>query len=373
MGSDKGRALVIGGAGLIGSHLVDLLIEKGYDVTLLDNLEEQTHRQGRPPWLNREARFIEGDVRNESHLSEALEGARFVFHQAAFVGFTENISKYIDTNAIGTARIFELLESGRFKVEKVVVASSQAVYGEGAYECADDGPQYPLERSFEQMKKRRWESLCPRCGKDLLPALTSEEKRRDGYTAYALSKEFEERIALSCGKKLGIPVVALRYAVTYGPRQSVFNPYTGVASIFSTRLLNHLPPLIYEDGRQTRDFIFVGDVARANLFVMENELANHQVFNVSTGKPTAVTELARTLASIYGESIEPEISAQFRWGDVRHILLDPGRLTRLGFTASTSVKDGLTRFAEWIKTQGKIEEYFTRAHDQLKRKRVVYG
>jgi len=373
MSSSKGRALVTGGAGLVGSHLVDLLIEKGYEVTLLDNLESETHPQGRPRWINAQADFVQGDVRNISDLTRALKGVRLVFHQAAFGGFTEEASKYIEVNVSGTAKIFEVLSKGKFKVEKVVVASSQAVYGEGAYECTRDGEAFPLLRSFKQLEKRQWEPLCPKCGRSLKPILTCEEKRRDATTSYALSKEFEERLALSQGEKLGIPVVALRYGVTYGPRQSVFNPYTGVVSIFSTRLLNGLPPLVYEDGKQTRDLIYVEDVAKANLFVMQTEEANGRVFNVGTGKATPISELARTLASLYKKSIEPEISSQFRPGDVRHILLDSSKLRRLGFVANTSLKQGLQHFAEWIKSQGRIDEYFTQAHQTLKEKRVVYG
>ena len=194
---------------------------------------------------------------------------------------------------------------------------------------------------------------------------------REGESPYALSKECEERLALFYGKKLGIPVVALRYGVTYGPRQSRFNPYTGVVSIFSTRLLNHLPPFIYEDGEQTRDFVYVEDVAKANLFVMENPSADGQAFNVGTGRPTKIAQLARTLASILGKEIEPEISKKFRWGDVRHLILDPSRLAKLGFTASTSLEVGLSHFTHWLKTQGPVEEYFSQAYERLKENRIV--
>lgn len=367
------HALVTGGAGLIGSHLVDLLIEKGYEVTILDNLEPQTHPQGKPPWLHPKARFIPGDVRSDSDLRKALPGVRFIFHQAAFGGFTEQVSKYVDVNVNGTARIFEVLAEGKFPVEKIVVASSQAVYGEGTYECEKDGEQYPSMRSFDQLQKKRWEAECPQCRRELKPQITSEEKLRDAETPYALSKEFEERLALAHGKRLGIPVVALRYGVTYGPRQSIFNPYTGVVSIFSTRLLNGLPPLVYEDGAQSRDFIYVGDVARANLFVMENENVQDQVLNVGTGKATSVAQLARTLASLYGMEIAPQIPGQFRRGDVRHILLSPSKLDQLGFRPTTSLEEGLKAFAEWMSSQGKVQEYFTQAYQNLKKNRVVLG
>lgn len=373
MSFGKGRALVTGGAGLIGSHLVDLLIEKGYEVTILDNLEGQTHLKGCPAWVNRQAHFIHGDVRNDTDLLEALRGVNFVFHQAAFGGFTEQTSKYVDTNVNGTARIFEVIERERLTIQKVVVASSQAVYGEGAYQCKQDGIQFPSVRSSLRLERKLWGVLCPKCGAGLSASLTPEEKSAAGHTPYALSKEFEERLALSCGERLGIPVVALRYAVTYGPRQSLFNPYTGVVSIFSTRLLNELAPLVYEDGDQTRDFVYVEDVARANLFVMEDERADGQVFNVATGSPVTIKELARMLASLYGKSIEPDIPGEFRHGDVRHIVLDPAKLKRWGFFTTTPLRKGLDQFVEWIKEQGPIEEYFTHAYQNLKRRRIIAG
>ena len=367
----KGHALVTGGAGLIGSHLVDLLIEKGCKVTILDNLEPQTHPRARPSWVNPEAHFIQGDVRNDSDLERALQEVRFVFHLAAFGGFTAEFSKYFDANSTGTARLFDQIATGKYPVEKVVVASSQAVYGEGAYTCGRDGLQFPGMRPLAQLQKRQWEPLCPRCGEVLKSCLTSEEKPTDSQTAYALSKEFEEKLTLIRGKQLKIPVVALRYGVTYGPRQSLFNPYTGVVSIFSTQLLNDLAPLVYEDGRQTRDFIYVGDVARATLFVMENEESNFQVFNVGTGQATPVAVLAETLGSIYGKPLPPKIPGEFRWGDVRHILLNPAKLETLGFRALTSLREGLSLFADWIRKQGRIEEYFTQAYRHLKEHRII--
>ena len=367
------RALVTGGAGLIGSHLVDLLIEKGYEVTILDNLEPQTHPNGCPAWVNPHARFIQGDVRDESDLTKALQGVQFIFHQAAFGGFTEHTSKYIDVNVIGASRIFEVIAAQNLTIEKIVVASSQAVYGEGAYTCPKDGYVVPGERSLTQLKKKQWELICPKCQAALSSVATQEDKLREGATPYALSKEFEERLSLAKGKQLGIPVVALRYGVTYGPRQSIFNPYTGVASIFSTRILNGLPPVIYEDGKQTRDFIYVGDVSKANLLAMEKDQANGQVFNVSTGKPATILQFANTLAKIYGKLVEPLLPGEFRLGDVRHLLLDPTKLNQLGCVAQTSLQEGLEQYARWILSQENVKEFFTEAYQNLKRSGIVVG
>lgn len=362
-----------GGAGFIGSHLADLLLARGYEVTILDNLEPPTHLRGKPPWLNPEAEFIPGDVRNESDLRHSLEGVRFVFHLAAFGGFTPESTKYFDVNTLGTARLFQEIASGPHSIEKVVVASSQAVYGEGAYHCRRDGAIFPGPRPPSRLQEKRWELSCPECGENLQASLTPEAKPRGAETPYALSKEFEERLALACGNEMGIPVAALRYGVTYGPRQSIFNPYTGVVSIFSTQILNDLAPVVYEDGEQTRDFVYVKDVAEASLFVMENQKAGHPIFNVGTGRATTLRALARELARIFGKRIEPKIPGEFRLGDVRHIVLDPGKLRQIGFEAATPLSEGLKFFAEWMRAQGPVEEYFTEAHAQLRSSGIVYG
>ncbi|MBI4550167.1 MAG: NAD-dependent epimerase/dehydratase family protein [Candidatus Omnitrophica bacterium] len=369
MAASRSKVLVTGGAGLIGSHIVDLLFGKGYPVVILDNLNPQTHPAGKPDWVHHEAEFIQGDVRNERDVAKSLEGVRYVVHQAAFGGFTEAVSEYFDVNVNGTARIFEVIRSRRLPVEKIVVASSQAVYAEGAYECPKDGPQFPAPRT--RAEEGNWEVPCPRCAGPLRPLPTPETKPLAGETPYALSKEFEERFSLAAGRDLGIPVAALRYAVTYGPRQSLFNPYTGVVSIFSTRIQNQLPPHLYEDGRQTRDFVYVEDVARANLLALEHSGIRDAAFNVGTGRSTSVGDLASNLAVIYGKKISPEFSGDFRTGDVRHIVLDPGKIRSFGFEPKVSLEGGLRRVAEWIASQGEIKEYFGEAYKRLREKRII--
>lgn len=369
MPAAKGRVLVTGGAGLIGSHIADLLLEKGYPVTLLDNLNPQTHPSGKPRWVNPAAEFLRGDVRCEEDVVKALRDVRYVVHQAAFGGFTEAVSEYFDVNVNGTARIFEVIRSRRLPVEKILVASSQAIYAEGAYRCPKDGLQYPPPRV--NAAAGRWDIPCPVCAGPLEPVPTSESKPLAGETPYALSKEFEERFSLAAGRDMGIPVVALRYGVTYGPRQSVFNPYTGVVSIFSTRILNNLAPYLYEDGRQTRDFVFVEDVARANLLALEGPQIADVALNVGTGRPTAVGDLAADLAAVYGKKIAPEISGDFRSGDVRHIVLNPGKIKAFGFEPRVTLKEGLSRVAAWIASQGEIKEYFTEAYKRLRENRMI--
>ena len=251
------------------------------------------------------------------------------------------------------------------------MASSQAVYNEGAYICSVHGIQYPPPRNLDELKLREWELKCPQCRKNMLPILTNEEKPTQGESISALSKLFEELLSLSLGKQLNIPVVALRYAVTYGPRQSLYNPYTGVVSIFSTRILNNLGPVIYEDGLQTRDFIYVSDIARANLFVMENEKTNFQSFNVGTGKATTALELVKVLCKAYRINVAPVLHSEFRPQDVRHFVHDSSKLQSLGFKPLVSLEEGITLTTEWIKKQENIPESFSNAEQVLKKQGIV--
>lgn len=367
------HALVTGGAGLIGSHLVDTLLKKGYEITILDNLEPQTHPFGKPDWIPSVARFIEGDTRDASAWRQALEGVDVIFHQAAFGGFAPEISYYLDANATGTALMLEVIAQHNFPIQKIVAASSQAIYGEGSYECAQHGTQYPQPRPLAQFEQGEWELKCPLCGKTMQPLRIREDKPYDGKTPYAISKFATERLILNSGKQLSIPSVALRYSVTYGPRQSIYNPYTGVVSIFSTRILNDMAPVIYEDGQQTRDFTFVEDIASANIFCMENEACNWQAFNAGRGDRVTVERLVRTLLKLYNrEGLEPvQDGTMYRPGDARHMVPNPGALEALGWQAQISIEEGLRRYTEWIAEQGDVKEYFSEAQERLKKLQVV--
>lgn len=363
-------ALVTGGAGLIGSHLVDLLLEEGYGVKILDLLHPDVHPAGPPAWVPRQAEMIVGDVRDQRIWPEALQGVDVVFHQAAFGGFTEGVEAYFDTNTMGTAQLFDALAKSRSSVRKVVVASSQAVYGEGRCYCPRDGSLTGLSRREQDLSCAIWEPLCPYCREPPLPIRTDEDSPVRGTTPYALSKYLEERLSVGLGKHLDIPVVALRYGVTYGPRQSVFNPYTGVMAIFSTRIVNDLPPVIYEDGKQQRDFIFVKDVARANLFVAESS-AQQGVFNVGTGRGVTMLHLAECMISMFGCDLDPLVTGEYRVGDVRHIVLAAELLETLGFRPQYSLEEGLEESIAWIRGQGRLEERFGRAADRLRSAGVI--
>ncbi len=363
------KALVTGGAGLIGSHIVDMLIDEGHQVVVLDNLARPTHLKGRPDWIHPRADFRQGDVRNRDDLDEALEEVDWVFHQAADGGFTNAISHYFTNNSLPTATLFELIRD-KHQVQKVVTASSQAVYGEGKYACVEHGVSYPEPRPVGQMARQAWEMCCPVCGNPM-SGVPIDESHVNPLTPYALSKYMNEILALNLGKLYGIPTVALRYSLTYGPRQSLTNAYTGVTSIFSTRILAGKPPVIYEDGMQTRDFVFVEDVARANLLVMERDEADYRVFNVGTGVATSMLEFARLLNETYERDIEPALHGEFRPGDFRHLTTDGRQLRALGWTPRVPLAEGLRRYAVWINGYGTVEEYFSEAERQLKLTQVI--
>jgi len=363
--------LVTGGAGLIGSHIVDLLLEQGERVRILDSLEPQTHPGGRPSWIPADAEFVEGDVRDPDVLARVLRDVEDVYHQAAFGGFTTEISTYYDANATGTARIFEVIAERGLDVRKIVAASSQAIYGEGIYDCPAHGSVQPGMRRVDRLAARVWNPGCPQCGEDVTPTLTPEQARWNGETPYAVSKLAEERTVIGLGKRLGIPTVALRYAVTFGPRQSVFNPYTGVVSIFSTLLLNGMAPVVFEDGLQTRDFIFVEDIARANLLVMREERADGCVFNVGRGEPVTVLQLIGSLCTAYGLEAAYALSGEFRPGDVRHLVHDAAAIRALGWLPTVSLDEGLSRAAGWIREQGELAEYFSDALELSRARGVV--
>src|SRR6201982_1870414 len=322
LSSQKERALVTGGAGLIGSHVVDLLQAEGWGVRILDNLEPQTHRDGKPPWLEsavqKGAEFLAGDMRDREVLEAALNGIDVVFHQAAYGGYMPEISKYVAVNSFGTAQLLEIIREKKLAVRKVVVASSQVVYPEGAGECPQHRVVFPGLRPVEQLRRGDFSVRCPICQSPTKSVPTPESAPLGGDTVYAITKVDQEKLVLTWGRQVGIPTVALRYSCTFGPRQSIFNPYTGVIAIFCTRLLNNLPPVIYEDGEQTRDFSFVEDIAKANLLAAETDKLDGFAVNVGSGKGVAIREVAEILARLLTIDIKPEARSEFRPGEMRH-------------------------------------------------------
>ena len=365
------RALVTGGAGLIGSHIVDLLISEGWTVRILDNLEPQTHKNGRPAWVNPAAEFVQGNVQDYETVRAALEGIDVVFHEAAYGGYMPEMAKYVLVNSFGTAQMLEMIRDHNLPVRKFIVASSQAVYSEGAAECPVHGHVVPLLRPAEQLRSGDFSVHCPVCGAVTTSIATPESTQGGGETVYALTKVDQERLVLLWGKQTGIPTVALRYSCTYGPRQSLFNPYTGVIAIFCTRLLNQQPPIMYEDGGQTRDLCFVEDIARANLLVATTDKLDGLPVNVGSGRATSVRDLAGIIADGLGIAIAPVARGEFRPGEIRSLISDISRIRTIGYEPQTTLEQGIARYIDWIRTQGAVEDYFTKAEAGLRAKGIV--
>ncbi|RLJ01420.1 MAG: nucleoside-diphosphate sugar epimerase [Candidatus Aenigmatarchaeota archaeon] len=360
------RVLVTGGAGFIGSYIVDLLVEKGYTVRILDNLEPQVHKT-EPDYVNPEAEFMRGDVTKPEDWARALKGMDAIIHQAAMVGVGQSMYqpvRYLTANTIGTALMYEAIIKMKLKPQKIIVASSMSCYGEGAYRCPEHGKVYPSIRSREQLERGEWELFCPYCSKEVEPIPTDEEKPQHNLSTYALSKYDQERLTMNYGFALKIPSVALRYFNVYGPRQSLNNPYTGVAAIFSSRIKNNNQPIIYEDGNQSRDFIYVEDVARANLLALESDVSGY--YNVGTGNPITIKGVAETLIKLYGKSLEPKVTGEFRPGDVRHCFADITKIKKeLGFKPKVSVEEGFRKLVEWGE-KVEAEDRFEEASKELK-------
>jgi len=365
------RALVTGGAGLIGSHIADLLLTEGWSVRILDNLEPQTHRNGKPEWVHPGAEFRQGNVQDYEAMQSALTDIDVVFHEAAYGGYMPEMSKYVLVNSFGTAQMLEIIRDHRLPVRKVVVASSQAVYSEGAARCPEHGAVTPAIRPVEQLRAGNFAVHCPVCGSATTSIPTPESTPGGGETVYALTKIDQERLVLLWGKQTGIPTVALRYSCTYGPRQSLFNPYTGVIAIFCTRLLNLQRPILYEDGGQTRDLCFVEDIARANLLVATTDALDGLAVNVGSGRATSVRDLAGIIASQLGIAIEPLARGEFRPGEIRSLISDISRIRMIGYEPQTTLEVGIARYIDWIRMQGAVEDYFSKAEAGLRAKGIV--
>ena len=365
------KALVTGGAGFIGSHIVTLLLESGYDVRIIDSLQKPVHLMGKPSYLPKDAEFIEGDVTDRDAMTQALQGTDIVFHQAAYQGLLPDFSTFFRVNSVGTALLFELIIENKLPVKKVVVASSQAVYGEGKYLCENCNEiRYPAPRPVSQLMVGDWEIKCLTChtGLTLQP---TDESHIQPHSQYAISKYTQEIIALRLGEQNSIPAVALRYSITQGPGQSLFSAYSGILRIFCTRMMSDCPPVLYEDGKMIRDYVHVHDVAKANLLVMEQEEANYRAYNVGSGIPTMQNQFASALAQKLGKAIEPIIPGEFRLGDVRHIISDVSQLKALGWQPTKTFDDILDDYIAWIERQSHLKDYFAEAEKVMKKAGAV--
>ena len=368
--------LVTGGAGFIGSHTVDALVARGDRVRVLDSLDPQVHGPAGqlPAYWNPRAELVPGSVLDAEVWDRALDGVEAVLHLAAAVGVGQSmyeIRRYVAVNTQATALLLEQLIRRRGTIKRLVVASSMSVYGEGQYHCARCGPVAPSLRSPETIRRGVWEMACPACGQPVEPRPTTEEKPLHPTSVYAITKRDQEELSLVIGQAYGLPVIALRYFNIYGPRQALSNPYTGVVAIFSSRLRNGQPPMVFEDGRQTRDFIHVRDVARANLLALESPAATTGVFNIGTGRAVSLLTLCTLLQKALGQAIPPTIVGQFREGDIRHCYADTHRADEgLGFRASIAFEDGVRELAEWVGQQS-AEDRVAQATQELLRQGLL--
>jgi dTDP-L-rhamnose 4-epimerase len=353
------NVLVTGGAGFIGSHTVDALIERGYSVRVYDNLTPQVHGENaqKPVYLHPDAEFVRGDVRHRADLKKALQGIDIVIHDAAEVGVGQSmyaIDQYVSTNVQGTAILWDILVNDKHKVEKVLVASSMSIYGEGNYQCQKHGKIAPSPRPDEQLQKYQWDMLCPECKTPVTPVPTNEDKPLECTSVYAQSKKDQEVYSIMIGKAYKLPTVACRYFNCYGPRQSLNNPYTGAAAIFCSAIKNNASPLIYEDGRQRRDFIHVKDLVRGKLMLLEDARADYGVFNIGTGKPSSILDLANTLIDLSKKNVKANVINKFRSGDIRDCYADTSKITALGFAPKLSLSEGLQDLVQWGDRQSSV-------------------
>lgn len=364
------KVLVTGGAGFIGSHTADTLLAKGHRVRIMDSLEFPVHLKGRPDYIPEEAEFIRGDVRVKNDWEKALKGIEAIFHFAAYQDYLTDFSKFFDVNSRGTALLYEAIVEENLPVEKVIIASSQAVYGEGKYKCSEDGIVYPDPRSLEQLKRGDWELRCPKCDRKIKMQLTNES-RVNPANSYAISKYSQELIGLTLGKRYSIPTICLRYSIVQGARQSPYNLYSGALRAFAVSVYSGKVPIIYEDGQQLRDYVNIEDVVRANLLALEDSRMNYQVYNVGGGKVYTVFDLASIVAEALGKRIKNKASGKFRFGDSRHINSDTSKLKALGWQPINPIEKSVKDYVGWLREE-KIARGITKsAQKKMKQLKVV--
>ena len=365
------KVLVTGGAGFIGSHTCDRLLALGHDVIVLDALTRPVHRDGRPPaYLRPEIDFYQGDVRNRDLLANLLRRVDAVYHFAAYQDYLTDFARFSDVNVVSTALIYEIIVAEHLDIGRLVVASSQSAMGEGLYDCSSDGKQLPGMRMEKDLAAGRWEIPCPQCGGPLDMQATPE-RISNPQNAYGMSKLSEEMVAINLGRRYDIPSVALRYSIVQGPRQSVYNAYSGACRIFCLSYQQGLPPTVYEDGGAIRDYVNITDVVDANALVLEDNRAVGKVYNVGGGKAVTTKEFADVVMRQYGSDREALVTGEYRFGDTRHILSDISALRKLGWEPQRTPADSVAAYADWLAGIGGLDGVLDQANAQMRAQGVV--
>jgi dTDP-L-rhamnose 4-epimerase len=364
------RVLITGGAGFIGSHTADRLLELGHDVVVLDALTPPVHRCGPPSYLNQAIDFYKGDVRNEDLLRNLLRRVDAVYHFAAYQDYLPDFARFTDVNVVSTALLYQIIVAERLDLARVVVASSQAAMGEGLYLCAEDGEQLPGMRSESDLAAGRWDISCPDCGRPLEMQRTPESVANP-QNAYGMSKFGQEMVAMNLGRRYQVPSVALRYSIVQGPRQSVFNAYSGACRIFCLHYRQGSTPNLYEDGEAIRDYVNIEDVVDANVLALQEDAAIGSVLNVGGGVPVSTREFANIVMRQYGSTRPALVPGQYRFGDTRHILSDITALRALGWSPKRTPTDSVAAYAEWLDGLGSIEGVLDEATAKMRSLGVV--
>ncbi len=368
--SNLKKILVVGGAGFIGSHIVDELLGAGYMVRVMDNLGLPTHDGNVPSWLNPKAEFIKGDVRNKSDWQIALAGVGAVIHLAAYMDYHLDFSTYIQTNVESVALLFECIVEQKLPIKKIIMASSQAVYGEGQYRCPEHGVSYYSPRGEEQLKQHDWEAHCLTCHAIVEPVPEKESDELRPLIPYGVSKAAAEQLLFALGKLYNVPGVALRFSIPLGSCQSFRHYYSGALRSFAVNTLSGEPIQMNEDGLQWRDFMYVKDVATAHKIVLEDSRADFESFNVGLGSGTRVLDLAKLVAAEVGIPFQPLLTNRYRLGGARHSLMDISKLKALGWQPQKTVADAVHDYIAWVKQFGNLKQYLKQTEDQMKQQGI---
>ena len=369
--SEKKLVLVTGGAGFIGGHLVDRLLEEGYSVRVLDNLGAPTHNGKLPAWFNKKADFQKGDVRNKKDWVRALRDVTYVFHLASYMDFHMDFSNYIDTNAKSTALMYEVIVEKKYKVKKIILASSQSVYGEGIYRCRKHGVQNPHPRPEKQLKNKEWELICPIDGLPLTPVAQKEGDKLVPTIPYGISKKTSEELVFNLGSLYNIPSVALRYTIVHGTRQSFRHFYSGALRQIAVMALSGGDLMLHEDGRQIRDYVNIHDVISAHILVLRSRKANFEAFNVGSGRQTRVRNLAATIKGVTKVSSKIETSGLYRVGAPRHSPSDISKLKKIGYKPKVSLVESTAEYIDWIRKFPEAKRFLKATLQTMKKKKLL--